>query len=159
MGLFEPANEGRTPFDPGTYVATLVKLEATEHKEFGPGIRWRLVLSPDLSDPDEVVVQADGETPAELFAATSKAMGPAANARKYAEALLGRPLEPEELLEPEQLIGKRMTVQIVDNKGKDGKIYSKVAGVNPYRGAPKPVRTRTRTKVEDTEESEDGLPF
>lgn len=163
MSLFDTVNEGKTFFDPGTYVATLLKLEGTEHKEYGPGIKWIMALSPDLGEPDDYVVKDDGETVAEFWDQTSRSMTPKAFARRNAEAFLNRVLEADEQLEADDLIGKTATITIADKKGTDGKMYSKVAAISPYKGKPAPVRTRTRAapkvEVEDIEESEDGLPF
>jgi hypothetical protein len=161
--LFETVNAGRAPFDPGTYVATLLNIEPYKHDQYGPGLTWKFALSPDLANPDDFIVnETNEEEISELWSITSTRMSPTAKARKYVEALLARKLNIGEDIELEDLKDKRMTVQVTTSEGNDGKMYAKIAGQSPYTGAPKPLRTRTRRPVveEQVEESDDDqLPF
>ncbi len=164
--MFEAASEGGVFWENGDYVATLQKLEPGQVGKFGPTIKWTFFMAPDLNEPDSVVVQEDGETPAELWQFTSTKMTPQSTARPWVEAFMGRPLEEGEQVRPGELVGKRIIASIINEPSKtDGKLRAKIKVARPYnpdkiKSRPA-IRTRAQSAAVKTEEEEldNGLPF
>ncbi len=112
---FQPAN-----FDDGRHLLECRGIEATDHPQYGPGLKWiwRLETYPEL----ERIVDDRG-MPFEFWQFTGtglgidrKTNGPT-KARKNVQALLGRELqEGEDSPDPDDLIGKKALGMVILNE-------------------------------------------
>jgi hypothetical protein len=101
------ATGGEAPLPAGIYAAVLESIDEREGTN-GPYLMWKFTID------------HDGRT-VMVSAPTSMNCGPKANARQYAEALLGRPMTIGEELAPEALYGAEcqlvLTVVSLDTGG------------------------------------------
>jgi len=107
-----------TPVPSGLYT---VRFEGTEERESDRGgyVRWGWRI-----------VGGDEFAGRMVFGNTSMNFGPQAKARGWLEAMLDRPIEPGEEIDPDDLIGKLYTTR-VENTAPDaqGRVYDNVADV------------------------------
>lgn len=165
MGLFDTVNEGKSFFEAGTYLATVANVEIVppsenpRFEEYGPSLKWTFNLSPNLSDPADLILDQDGETAASLWQFSSTKMSPKAKARIWAEAFIGRKLEDGEDVELKDILDRSAIVTLVEEPNAEGKMRAKIAGAKPYD--PKAARPQYRTAAKRVAavESDDGLPF
>lgn len=160
--LFEAASEGKSFFDPGVYIATLVDIRKAEggNPEFGESRQWVFNLAPYPGDPEDVIVQTDGETAAELWQFSSVKMTPKSKARNWVEAFLGHPMKDGDNIQKSDLIGKYAVITLADEQGKDGKVRSKVAGIRAYDPNEQSRKPQVRTrKAAERAADEEELPF
>jgi hypothetical protein len=113
-----------TPVPSGVYRA---RFEGTEERESERGhyVRWAWRM-------------VEGEFADRMvFGNTSQHFGPQAKARKWLEAMLNRPIEPGEEVDPDDLAGKAYTIR-VENTAPDarGRVYDNVADVLGPAGEP-----------------------
>jgi hypothetical protein len=106
-----------TPVPSGVYRA---RFEGTEERdsERGGYVRWGWRIVED-EFADRMV-----------FGNTSTNFGPKAKARGWLEAMLDRPIDPGEEVDPDDLTGKTYTIR-VENTAPDarGRVYDNVADV------------------------------
>lgn len=163
--LFEAANAGKAFFDNGSYIATVTNLSPAEggNEEYGPSIQWKFNLAPaEFNDPEAVVLQEDGETPAELWQFSSTKMSPKAKGRVWAEAFIGRGLAEGEVLSKSMLIGQRAVILLAEVTNKAGKKVSSIASIKPYD--PDEVQRKPNVRVraaaqEPKDRADAELPF
>jgi len=128
-------------------VLTLAEIEDAGTGQFGPSILWKWKMSTPTT-PEEFRVDGNSGDPYLFYAYSSTKMSPKADARHWAEALLGREIEDGEKLEPNSLLGKRMQAMIVHEPSpKDGTVRAKISREMPPRafGTAQPS-TPTATK-------------
>jgi hypothetical protein len=106
-----------TPVQRGTYLA---RFEGTEERESDRGgyVRWGWRI-------------ASGEFAGRMvFGNTSMNFGPQAKARGWLEAKLDRPIEPGEVIDPDDLIGELYAI-CVENTAPDaqGRVFDNVTDV------------------------------
>src|SRR5215210_7400329 len=121
---------GATKYVPGPYQGQLVKIEK-KHKivetedgerEDRPYLRWIF----------EILAEGfEGKT-LSVLSSTSFGVGPAgpAKARRYAEAILGRPLEIGETFTAEDLYNKPVTLHI-DNETTGRGTFARIVEITP----------------------------
>ncbi len=129
MGLKARVTSGSV--EPGTYPAVLDSVEAKTSQAFGDFWAWNFLI---------------GDTP--VGGATTPKLGANTKARRWTEAIVGRPLELDEEVDYGKLEGRSCLVVIeLNDKG-----YSKVAEVlAPIRQSTAPVRSSS--------DEDEGLPF
>ncbi len=94
--------------EPGLYTATIDNIEEKTAPDGRVYVLWSFKVTDDFGD--SVIVKRP----------TSMNFGPKSVARKFAEAALGRPVQPGETIEFRDLIGQRLRIvvsQDVDNQG------------------------------------------
>lgn len=85
---------------PGSYKAKLVKVEPTEHAEYGPGLRWAFAV-------------ADGPHADRLAARTTGCYPTAQNALgRMLAGMLGRPLTVDDEVDVDDLIGREFVIAV-----------------------------------------------
>lgn len=127
--MFAPATVGGGFLpEEGKYTVECVRIEEAPDNGYGPGIRWVLAL---YKNGQRVALgdQADGE----FWQTTGMSMGPAARARQYAEAFLGRQLETGERVNPNDLLGKRLMGMVIHEASKSDatRMVAKLVSVKP----------------------------
>jgi hypothetical protein len=120
---------GATKYVPGPYLGQLVKIEEKfklvendGEREDRPYYRWIY----------EILEKGfEGQT-LSVLTSTSFGVGPAgpAKARRYAEAILGRPLEIGETFTPEDLYNKPVTLHI-DNETTGRGTFARIVEITP----------------------------
>lgn len=140
--MFDNPNQGFEAVEAGRYVVKCVRLEAVNHAEYGPGIKWVFNLANPLTDPPTPIYQADG-TLYELWQTTSTKVTPRSKARPWLETLLGRPIVDG------QDTGEALAAAVVGKKaqaliGPNERGYSSILQMMPLGGngakpAPQPV--------------------
>jgi hypothetical protein len=120
---------GATKYVPGPYLGQLVKIEEKfklvendGEREDRPYYRWIY----------EILEKGfEGQT-LSVLTSTSFGVGPAgpAKARRYAEAILGRPLEIGETFTPEDLHNKPVTLHI-DNETTGRGTFARIVEITP----------------------------
>lgn len=121
LDFFQPAAAENGPIVPeGQWTLELLSLEKVDAdpRWMKPGddpfrIRWVFALYDDKGQR----FHFNGE-PYEFFRTTSTKNTPRASARKYAEALLGRPLADKERPKPADLLGKRMRAIVIHEQSR-----------------------------------------
>ena len=123
---------GATKYVPGPYLGQLVKIEKKfklvendGEREDRPYYRWIY----------EILEKGfEGKT-LSVLTSTSFGVGPAgpAKARRYAEAILGRPLEIGETFTPEDLYNKPVTLHI-DNETTGRGTFARIVEITPAAG-------------------------
>jgi hypothetical protein len=94
----------------------------------------------------------------EFWAWTSKTMGRKAKMREWAEALVGRPIDDDEELDPSQdLLGRRVVATVVAYIKMNGQPGTKLGSVAPYR-ARRQTEAVTAEAISGKPEKDD-LPF
>jgi hypothetical protein len=129
--------EDNPTIEPGTYAATFAGAEERASDSFGTFWLWRFTV-------DDV----------EVAGISSPKLTKTAKARAWAEALVGRPLEPGEVVDFETLTGRPCTVVVEHN----GAGFPKVVDVRPAP-RPEPIdETLAFAEVAGTDAADD-LPF
>jgi hypothetical protein len=103
---------------PGLYQAMLIAIEERS-SDNGAYLRWTFTID---HEADEV----------EVSALSSTKFSPTAKARKYAEALLARPIKEGEELAPAELYGCKCQVVVTIDTLTDGGTVNRVEQVLPY---------------------------
>lgn len=101
---------------PGAYEAVLERIELRESPDGREYLRWWFE------------VRSRSGT-ARLTATSSTSLGPRAKARRWLEALLGRPLQPGEEVDLAALEGTPCTVVVAATNRPDGTTWSTVESV------------------------------
>ncbi len=101
--------------EPGMYVATIDNIEERTGQDGRAYAMWSFKIV-DLDD-DEVIIKRP----------TSLNFGPKSHARKFAEAALGRPIRPGEIVEPADLVGKQVKILVKNDTDSAGNIRNRVA--------------------------------
>lgn len=141
MVTFQPATNKMTSylpmnFDDGRHILKLVKLEDTNHEQYGAGFKWVWRLA---KHPSKEQIVDDRGMPFEFWQFTgsslgiNKKTGGPTEGRKNVEALLGRPLQEGELIDDELLLNKyALGLVILDEKER-----LKISKIEPYRSGGK----------------------
>ncbi len=147
--FFNPASDtDGVMLDEGRYILTVLRLEPTEHAEWGLGIKWVFSVAP-AATPEAVKYDDQGNV-YEFWQSTSRKMSPRAKARKWSEVLLGRKLEEGQKPSPRDLIGRKMNAMIVHEPGADGGLRARVSSESlpkPYGTTPAPVATNGASRA------------
>lgn len=112
--MFDNPSSGGLYVEDGRYVVKVKALEPTPAKDdLPPGVKWIFTLT----DMNGEVIEDDKGFAAEMWQFSSKRLSPRAKARKWAEALLGRPINDADTGETlaEDLRGKRAVALIGQN--------------------------------------------
>jgi hypothetical protein len=165
-------------FQPGTYLAVLLRLEPAPDGGFGRGVYWWWNLfntgknKQGYDDPKIIVPIFTGEPDGSLyeyrFRTTTKfgkdrVGDKTANARKFSEALLGREIDDEEDQNAiaKELPGKKCVLHIIEHKKPDGRVFLDIEFAEPYRkgmlAPPRPMPTEDNEPP--AEEAEGDDPF
>lgn len=104
------------PLKPGVYEAVLTGVEERTGQN-GDYLQWSF----EIAGTHGQVVKRP----------TSTSFGPQSNARKFVEAVLGRPLEVGEVIEADDLVGHACQVVIETATLPDGKQVNRVTAVLP----------------------------
>lgn len=150
FALPKPSNQDFRLTPPGLYLMKLKSMEETDGVDFTtqqPTKRMRWIFSIerviDSNEPEEAE-ELVGE---EFWAWTSITMGRKATMRAYVEALLGRPVEPDEEITTDDLLGKRLKATVAHYQKQNGETGSKISGVVPYK-----AKTVARAAAAEDEE-------
>jgi hypothetical protein len=118
MSIVFKADTYTAKLDPGVYPAQLVGIEERS-SDHGGYLLWHFSIL-DQDDPDLTV-----------NAISSAKFSPQAKARKYAEALLNRPIKPGEELKAAQLYGEYCQLVVSVNTLDDGSTVNRVEQILP----------------------------
>ena len=137
------------PPDQGVYRAKLVELQEDEG-QFGSFVKWFFELLEEDYDGQTIRGQASGP---ESFTAATKMW-------QWAQALLGRAIQPGENIDLEDLIGNECMLTLGHKETERG-TFATVDAVNPVRRKkPKPQAPPEPSEVEagdEADEDEDEL--
>ena len=142
FALPKPTNQDFRPTPPGLFLMKLKDMERAEGRDFTTGepterMRWIFTIERVIDCDDE---EADSLVGEEFWAWTSITMGRKAHMRAYVEALLGRPVEPEEEITSDDLLGRRLKATVAAYTKQNGEPGTKISGVVPVKAvAPKPA--------------------
>lgn len=150
--MFDDPSATMTAYvDDGRYIAKLVRLEPTDHAQYGPGVRWVFHLA--TPETMSLVVDVDGQ-PYELWQTTSTKMGKnvrsgkVARARTWSEALLDREIADSETGADigESVVGRKAVVLI----GKNEAGYPRILQMDPYSALSRPKTPVAVVSVDET---------
>lgn len=109
--MFNDVQQDKSKFDLDSdkYVFKLVRLEASDHPEYGAGVRWIFHVAQRGDPPTPIFDAATGDK-LELWQTTNADLSPGVKAGVWAAALLQRPIEVGEsgAKIADALIGKTM---------------------------------------------------
>lgn len=118
----------------GIYIMSLKDFEdgIEGNPQFGGGerCRWVFQIEQVVSSLDEDAEDQVGE---EFWAWTSKNMSKRANMYKYICALMGRTLEAGENANTDDLMGRKVKVQVIEYDKADGSVGTKIGGMQPFK--------------------------
>jgi hypothetical protein len=117
MGLKFRATSMKAALKPGLYPATLDEIECRNGAN-GEFLLWKFIVD-------------HGEQEVPVSAATSKRFSPQAKARQCAEALLGRPLGPDEDIDLEELYGYGCQLVVTVAELDNGSTVNRIEKVLP----------------------------
>ena len=154
--MFTDVQQDKSKFDleDDRYIFKLVKLEASESAEYGPGVRWIFNVA-HRGDPPSPIFDSDGNK-LEIWQTTNADLTPGVKAGQWASALLGRPIQIGES-------GARIAEELI------GKCMLALWGVNPNSkstpkkkgilGTPEPYKAKANGKATAPAADDDGVVF
>ncbi len=139
--MFNDVQQDKSKFDLDSdkYIFKLVRLEASEHAEYGPGVRWIFNVA-QRGDPPSPIFDASTGDKLELWQTTNADLSPGVKAGVWAAALLQRPIEVGEsgAKIADALIGKTMLgLWGVNPNSKTTPKAKGILSVEPYRAPAK----------------------
>lgn len=143
----------------GVYIMSLKDFEdgIEGNPQYGGGERCRWVFTIERvvsALDDEAAAEQVGE---EFWAWTSKTMSTRSNMYKYITALVGRPLAAGEQIDTDDLIGRKVKVNVVEYEKADGSVGTKIGGMQPFKAN---GRKKAQPEPEfDNFEADAGDPF
>lgn len=133
------ADKSKFDLDSDKYIFKLVKLEASDHPEYGPGVRWIFNVA-QRGDPPSPIFDASTGDKLELWQTTNADLSPGVKAGVWAAALLQRPIEIGEsgAQIAEALLGKTMLgLWGVNPNSKTTPKAKGILSVEPYKAPAK----------------------
>jgi hypothetical protein len=131
------------PMVPGEYRARVKELEEQEDGQYGPSVKLRFEILDDEDYDDRVI---SGFCPLKLDDEGDYTMWPGTKLWDWATALLGD-VEPFDLEDLDDLVGKEARIVVVQKKKKDGNIGDKISEVL----APKKSKGKGKKKAETSD--------
>jgi hypothetical protein len=143
MTLKMKAQEHEPP-EPGIYRAKLGDLQESEG-QFGPFVKWFYELLEEGYEGQ--TIRGQSSIP-EAFTAATKTW-------QWAQALLGRPIRPGEVIDLEDLIGNECMLTLGHKETERG-TFATVEAVNPIRRKkPKKEAPSRPSKIEEPDEDDE----
>ncbi len=128
------------PMEPGDYRAQFTGYEEVEEGAHGPFVKYFFTVL------DE---EHAGRS---LKGVTSTAFNPKSKSWAWIHALLGRPIERGEEIELDDLVGRKVVLDI-DHQQTDRGTFERIAGVRPIR------KRKEEADVQADEQDFNDLPF
>jgi hypothetical protein len=132
MAKFDEVRDIDAPLEEGTYILTVVDIADGEANQFGDSLKWIFHVANPAS-PEEPILGTDGK-PYEYWQFSSPKMTPRAKARRWVEALLGRPLDAGTRPNPTALLGRRMVATVVHEEDDEGNLRARIPSNSKPKG-------------------------